>query len=213
MMDKKIDILIVDDHPLALFGFKEMFGRVSDLNIIGTATEGKAAVEMVNTLNPDIVILDVIMPGMDGIETARQIKRQHPETSILMLSCDSSESNIRRIMELNVNGFISKTAGADMMIQAVRNIYSGYEYYGSDIARLIERIRCSKGIQDSIFTPRELDVVKLSCQGLQYKEIADRLGIKDQTVGTIKKNIFKKLGINNSVELVLYALRNNLISL
>lgn len=212
-MDRKINILIVDDHPLALFGFKEMFSKESDLNITGTSTDGKTAIQMVHDLKPDIVILDVIMPGMDGIETARQIKTKSPGTAILMLSCDSSESNIRRIMELDVNGFISKTAGAETMIQAVRNIYAGYEYYGSDIARLIERIRRSKNVHDSIFTPRELDVVMLSCQGLQYKEIADRLGIKDQTVGSIKKNIFKKLGINNSVELVLYALRNNLISL
>ena len=153
------------------------------------------------------------MPEMDGIETARQIRSRMPQTAILMLSCDSSENNIRRIMELDVNGFISKTAGAETMIQSVRSINAGYEYYGSDTARLIERIRCSCNIQDSVFTPRELDVVLLSCQGLQYKEIADRLGIKDQTVSTIKKNIFKKLGINNSVELVLYALRNNLISL
>lgn len=212
-MDKKIDILIVDDHPLALFGFKEMFSRETDLNIAGTATDGKTAIEMALALKPDIVILDVIMPGMDGIETARQIRSRMPQTAILMLSCDSSENNIRRIMELDVNGFISKTAGAETMIQAVRSINAGYEYYGSDTARLIERIRCSRNIQDSVFTPRELDVVLLSCQGLQYKEIADRLGIKDQTVSTIKKNIFKKLGINNSVELVLYALRNNLISL
>lgn len=212
-MDNKIDILIVDDHPLALFGFKEMFGKEPDLNIVATATDGKTAVETASTLKPDIVILDVIMPGMDGIETARQIKSLLPRTAILMLSCDSSESNIRRIMELDVNGFISKTAGAQEMIEAVRSIHAGHEYYGADTARLIERIRCSRNIQDSVFTPRELDVVLLSCQGLQYKEIADRLGIKDQTVGTIKKNIFKKLGINNSVELVLYALRNNLISL
>ena len=99
------------------------------------------------------------------------------------------------------------------MIDAIMSVASGYEFYGTDIARLIERISLAKKASDNIFTPRELDVIRLSCMGLQYKEIAERLGIKYLTVVTIKNNIFRKLGINNTVELVVYAIKKELISL
>ena len=99
------------------------------------------------------------------------------------------------------------------MIDAIKSVAAGYEFYGTDIARLIERISLAKKASNSMFTPREIDVIRLSCMGLQYKEIAGRLGIKYLTVVTIKNNIFRKLGINNTVELVIYAIKNGLISL
>ena len=99
------------------------------------------------------------------------------------------------------------------MLSAIRSVAAGYEFFGTDIARLIERISFAKKASDSLFTPRELDVIRLSCKGLQYKEIAGQLGIKYLTVVTIKNNIFRKLGINNTVELVLYAIKKELITL
>ena len=117
------------------------------------------------------------------------------------------------LLNIGIDGFLSKTSDAPVMLDAVKSVAAGYEYYGTDIARLIERISLAKKASDNIFTPRELDVIRFSCQGLQYKEIAERLGIRYLTVVTIKNNIFRKLGINNTVELVVYAIKNELITL
>ena len=137
----------------------------------------------------------------------------YPDVALLVLSSDSSFASLEVLLNIGIDGFLSKTSDALVMLDAVKSVALGYEYYGTDIARLIERISLAKKASESIFTPRELDVIRFSCMGLQYKEIAERLGIRYLTVVTIKNNIFRKLGINNTVELVVYAIKNELITL
>ena len=117
------------------------------------------------------------------------------------------------MLAVGVDGFISKNSGEKELISAIKCVASGEEYYGIDIAHLVERVRIAKSIGDDKFTPREHDIIRLSCEGLSYEDIALRLGIKFKTVHAIKANIFKKLGISSSVELVLYALRNGIVDL
>ena len=147
------------------------------------------------------------------IELARRMRAELPDVALLALSGDASAATLEPLLRIGIDGFLPKTAGDRTIEDAIRSVASGYEYFGADIARLIERISLAERAADSLFTPRELDVIRLSCKGLQYKEIADELGIKYLTVVTIKNNIFRKLGINNTVELVLYAIKKNLITL
>ena len=159
------------------------------------------------------MLLDIVMPGMDGIELARRMREEQPDVALLVLSSDTSIATLDPLLHIGIDGFLPKTSDEHAMLAAIRSVADGYEYFGTDIARLIDRISFAKGASDSMFTPRELDVIRLSCKGLQYKEIAGELGIKYLTVVTIKNNIFRKLGINNTVELVLYAIKKELISL
>jgi DNA-binding NarL/FixJ family response regulator len=211
-MTENVRLMMVDDHPLMLIGISSML-EGKGIDIVGTAGNGIEALQKVGELKPDVMMLDIVMPGMDGIELARHMRAEMPDVALLVLSSDSSMASLEALLNIGIDGFLSKTSDASTMIDAIKSVAAGYEFYGTDIARLIERISLAKKASDSLFTPRELDVIRLSCQGLQYKEIAERLGIKYLTVVTIKNNIFRKLGINNTVELVVYAIKKELISL
>lgn len=211
-MSDNVRLMLVDDHPLMLIGISSML-EGKGIDIVGTAGDGREALQKAAELKPDVMMLDIVMPGMDGIELARHMRAEMPDVALLVLSSDTSLASLETLLNIGIDGFLSKTSDAALMIDAVKSVAAGYEFYGTDIARLIERISLAKKASDSLFTPRELDVIRLSCQGLQYKEIAERLGIKYLTVVTIKNNIFRKLGINNTVELVVYAIKKELISL
>lgn len=212
-MNDTIRILLVDDHPLMLMGIRSMLEGKPGIEVVGTAGNGVEALEIAAKLKPDVMMLDIVMPGMDGIELARRMRAEMPDTALLVLSSDTSLVTLEPLLNIGIDGFLPKTSDASSMLDAIRSVAEGYEYFGTDIARLIERISLAKKASDGLFTPRELDVIRLSCKGLQYKEIAGQLGIKYLTVVTIKNNIFRKLGINNTVELVIYAVRKELISL
>lgn len=211
-MTDNVRLMLVDDHPLMLFGIAAML-EGKGVEIVGTAGNGIDALKKAEELKPDVMMLDIMMPGMDGIELARRMRAEMPDVALLVLSSDSSMASLETLLNIGIDGFLSKTSDASVMIDAIKSVAAGYEFYGTDIARLIERISLAKKASNNMFTPREIDVIRLSCMGLQYKEIAGRLGIKYLTVVTIKNNIFRKLGINNTVELVIYAIKNGLISL
>ncbi len=212
-MNDTIRLMLVDDHPLMLLGISSMLDGKADIQVVGTASNGQEALAKARELNPDVMMLDIVMPGMDGVELARQMRAELPDVRLLVLSSDTSLATLEPLLGIGIDGFLPKSSESAVMLEAVRSVAAGYEYFGTDIARLIERISLAKKASESLFTPRELDVIRLSAQGLQYKEIAGRLGIKYLTVVTIKNNIFRKLGINNTVELVVYALKKGLISL
>ena len=212
-MPDSVRILLVDDHPLMLMGIRSMLEGKSGIEVIGAASEGNQALLKAAELHPDVMMLDVVMPGMDGIELARRMRAEMPDVALLVLSSDTSIATLEPLLSIGIDGFLPKTSDEAAMLSAIRSVAAGYEFFGTDTARLIERISLAKKASEGMFTPRELDVIRLSCRGLQYKEIAGELGIKYLTVVTIKNNIFRKLGINNTVELVLYAIKKQLISL
>lgn len=196
-----------------LMGIRSMLETKPGIEVAGTASDGFQALSKASELHPDVMMLDVMMPGMDGIELARRMRAEMPDVALLVLSSDTSIATLETMLGIGIDGFLPKTSDEETMLSAIRSVAAGYEFFGTDIARLIERISLAKKASDNMFTPRELDVIRLSCRGLQYKEIAGELGIKYLTVVTIKNNIFRKLGINNTVELVLYAIKKQLISL
>ena len=182
-MSESIRLLLVDDHPLMLFGISAML-EGKGVEIVGTAGNGIDALKKAEELKPDVMMLDIVMPGMDGIELARRMRAEMPDVALLVLSSDSSIATLEVLLNIGIDGFLSKTSEASVMLDAIRSVAAGYEYYGTDIARLIERISLANKASESIFTPRELDVIRLSCKGLQYKEIADELGLELNTVRT-----------------------------
>lgn len=208
-----IKVLLADDHPLMLLGLGTMLEGCSEMSVVGTASDGAAAFEKAAATKPDVMVFDIVMPVMDGISLCRRMRAELPDVALLALSSDTSQATLEQLLHIGIDGFLPKTADDQTIVEAIRSVAAGYEYFGTDIARLIEKISLAKKASDTLFTPRELDVIRLSCKGLQYKEIASSLGIKYLTVVTIKNNIFRKLGINNTVELVLYAIKKNLITL
>ena len=211
-----IRIIIVDDHKLTrltlAFAFESNF---SDIEVAGEVDSGEALFAMLPTTPVDLILLDVMLPGMGGIEAARRLRSDYPDLKILAFSADSSAEKLEAILEAGIQGFISKQYGdVAELAEAIRTVMGGMEYFGSDVASLIYNIYMSKKKTTKAtpeFSPREREIIKLCGEGLICKEIASRLQISPNTVITHKERIFRKLGINNTMEMVKYALKKGII--
>ncbi|MDD4142477.1 MAG: response regulator transcription factor [Bacteroidales bacterium] len=213
---KPIRLFLVDDHKLFRTGIKNILSNHDNFEIVGEAASGEEFFLLLhdNDIKIDILLLDIILPDMSGVLIADRMRKEHPCTHILVLSSENKSSTISQLVQIGIDGFIDKNAESEELIKAFEIIADGGEYYGRDIARIIHCIRVAKNdISDSAFTPRELGIIELCVKGLQAKEIAAALNISTGTVNTHKNNIFKKLGINNSVELVNYCISNGIVKL
>jgi DNA-binding NarL/FixJ family response regulator len=181
----------------------------------GEADCGKALFQLLATTPADIVLLDINLPDVSGVEIARRLRRDYPVIKILAVSAENTAETVKAMLEVGIEGFISKRQGdVDDLAEAIRTIMSGLEYFGRDISAIIYDVFGSKKKTTAVtheFTEREKDIILACRDGLLCKEIADRLNISTHTVNTHKNNIFKKLGINNTMEMVHYALKNGII--
>jgi len=210
------NIILVDDHKLFRMGIISMLSEYNDLFVVGEASDGNELLKLLETTSADVILLDIIMPGMDGITTARHIVNNFPDIKILILTSETSRDIINKLIETGIHGFISKKAcnGGMELANAIRAIVSGLEYYGEDIMQILYSVYVSKKTTAMAeLTIREKEIIALCREGLQVKEIADRLNVSNRTVDTHKYNIYRKLGINNTVELVQYAMKTGIISL
>lgn len=211
-------IIIVDDHALFRMGIKALLASKEDIRIAGEAGSGGELFRLLQTVAADVVLLDIIMPGMNGVEVVRRLKKDCPGMKILILSSENSCGVISDLVEAGINGFIGKqrSEGENELVEAIRSVALGLEYYGKDISAILYRVYVSVRKRTEItaeFTTREREIIHLCREGLLSKEIADRLRISPRTVDTHKTNIFAKLGINSMKEVVRYALEHGIIEI
>jgi len=212
-----VKIIIVDDHRLFRVTMRIALSDCYGLNVVGDADSGEALFDLLGKVSCDLVMLDVSMPGMNGVEITSRLRKLYPDIKILIVSYENEIEIVKSLVELGINGFISKQAGdVDEIVHAVMSIMDGYEYFVEDIATIIYQIYVSKKSAATVsheFTEREKAIIELCSNGLLAKEIANKLNISVSTVQNHKYNIFKKLNINNTVEMVQYALKNKIIRL
>ena len=211
-----INAILVDDHALFRLGVKSaIMSSHADICIVGEADSGAALFRLLETTVPDIILLDILLPDMTGIDIARRLKKERPEIHILAISAENTTDVVQAMLDIGIDGFISKRqGGADEIAQAIRTIMSGFEYFGNDISTIIYKIYVSKKRSAKVtteFTAREREIIELCRDGLLSKQIADRLCISPRTVDNHKNNIFRKLGINSTLEMVQYALKHGII--
>ena len=206
-------ILIIDDHPIFCMGLEAYIQKEEDMQVLPSVQDGDMALNIVKTEQPDIVVHDLVMPDVNTPEHVKWIKRLSPNTQILIVSGYFNEAMLIPLLEIGISGFVSKNANPKIIIEAIHNILNGSCWFGTSMQSLIERVKVGKQLKTDVLTPRELEIIGLSCQGLQYKEIADKLGISAKTVDNIKTNIFHKLSVNSTTEVVIYAFRNGLVDL
>jgi DNA-binding NarL/FixJ family response regulator len=207
-------IIMVEDHQLFRLGISTALkSQPEKYNVVGEASNAAEFFQIIETTDADIVLLDIHLPDQSGIEIARKLIQLRPAMKILVLSAENDAETITKLIETGINGFISKNATMKELFIAINYIEEGAEYFGKDISKIIRDIKVAKKDGKEQFTERENEIIALCSEGLTAKEIADRMNINVATVNTHKNNIFKKLGINNSVELVIYALKNGIIKL
>lgn len=214
-----IRVLVVDDHTIVRDGICALLALTGDIEVIGEATNGSEALKMVKEFHPDVVVMDIAMPIMGGLEATRRITKEFPKTKILVLTQYDDKEYVFPVIESGASGFISKVAASSELVAGIRAVYRGDSYLSPAVAKLLViNYRRTVGKQSgqspyNQLTPRERDVLKLLVEGHSTKEIADILIITPKTVEGHKTNLMAKLGIHNRIELVKYALRKGIITI
>ncbi len=211
----KIKILVVDDHAIMRDGIRALLSLHNDLEIVGEASEGKEAIEKVQELGPDVVIMDVAMPGMDGLEATRRIRKRNPKVKVLVLTQHDNREYILSAIKAGTSGYVPKRAVGAELVSAIRAVNKGESFlYPSAAAALIEDyLRQAEEEPYDRLTDREREILKLIAEGHTSREIAEMLFISLKTVLGHRTKILQKLDIHNRTELIKYALHKGLVSI
>ncbi len=215
---QKIRVLVVDDHTIVRDGIRALLGLAGDIEVVGEAENGREALDGVRELVPDVVLMDVAMPTMDGLEATRRIHREFPQTKVLALTQYDDREYVFSVVEAGAQGFISKTAASSEVVSGIRAVHRGDSFLSPSVARLlVEHYREGAAVRKSQdpygqLTDREREILKLLAEGYTGQEIADMLVISPKTVEGHKTNLMSKLDIHNRIDLVKYALRKGIIS-
>jgi len=206
-----IRVLVVDDHALHRDGTRQILEAHPDLEVVGDANSGEIALALVNQLHPDVVLMDIRLPGMNGIEVTRRLTRDHPDVRVLMVSAYDEDEYVRGALEAGAAGYLSKTAPGKELVHAVRAVAGGTSVLQSGLtARLLASPGGPEHAAD--LTEREIEVLSLLAEGLHNREVAARLGISPRTVDRHCDNIYAKLGVGSRTEAVVRAISTKLLS-
>jgi DNA-binding NarL/FixJ family response regulator len=212
-----IRVFITDDHEIYLEGLSLLLGKQEGIEVIGTATSGKELLEQIRDLKADILLLDVYLPDLGEEEIVQQIRAARPDLRIIYLTLLRGTRYVHKLSKYNIQGYVLKNASLEELLQALRTVQEGGTFFSKDIhiGDRDEDFRNTITIEDKqideILSRRELEVLRLICKEYSNAEIADKLFLSVSTVETHRKNLIAKLGVNNTVGLVKFALRNNLI--
>ncbi len=208
----KISLVLADDHRIILEGLEQLFQRESDFEVVRTCTNGEDALRAVRELGPDILVLDVDMPRMDGISVLRQIHEEKMPTRVVLLTATVGDADVLEAMQLGAWGLVLKEAASIRLVQSVRMVQRGQRALDQTlVSRALEKVVRREDGKDRLLSPRETDVVRMVAAGLRNKEIAHRLSISEGTVKSYLHAIYEKLDVHGRVELTLYAQDNGLL--
>ena len=209
-----IKILLVDDHAMLRHGLSRSFEQEKDITIIGQAQDGYSAIDITKELSPDIVIMDIGMPGLNGIETTRRITQDNPGVKIIGLSMHSSDKYVREMFKAGASGYLLKNCSFDELVEAIKAIMSGNTYISPSIGDMIIKEYTSKPDNEksvfSILSQREREVLQLLAEGKSTKQIGQKLHVSPKTVEAHRLRIMDKLQIDNIAQLTKYAIQEGL---
>lgn len=205
---KKIKILIADDHMIVRLGLAALFSHEKDMQVLGEAEDGLQAVDMAQKLHPDVIVMDLMMPGLDGVDATRKIKELSPDTRILILTSYSTSDGIAHALDADADGAVLKTSDDASMLTAIRTIAAGERFVSTEIQNLLAVDPPAKEL-----SPRQKDVLDSMIRGLTNKNIAEQLGIGEGRVEAHINAIFSKINAANRAEAVAIALRKQLLKI
>ena len=215
---KQIRILLADDHTIMRNGLRLLLERQPGFQVIGEAADGRETVEMTDALRPDVVILDIAMPNLNGLEAARQIASKLPSIAVVILSMHSDESYVLRALKAGARAYLLKDSAESDLIGAIKAVTEGKAFFSPAISKMlvddyVRRLQ-QRGVDDSyeLLTTREREILQLVAEGKSNKDVANLLNLSLYTVETHRGNIMQKLNLHSVPELILYAVRKGVIS-
>ena len=202
-----IRVLIADDHEITRIGIRRLLSTAHDIEICAEASNGQQTIDLARTMHPNVVLMDVMMPGMSGIEVTQRVKAESPDTFVIMLSSMEDERQVERAMFAGADGYLAKDVGAHDLVDAIRTVILGERVFSKAITERLEGKRRDMDAEPSVgLTKREEEIVGLVAKGLTSQDIAKKLFISPRTVETHRARIMDKLGVNNAAGLVRFAL-------
>jgi DNA-binding NarL/FixJ family response regulator len=212
-MNEPLKVFLVDDHKLVRDGVRALLLGNLGFKVVGTAGNADEFFGKLEDANPDICVLDIHLPGRDGVEIATSLKRTHPKIRILILTAFKEEAPVKQLRDIGVEGMISKESGRDTYLEALEALKAGRTFYAGQFTEQLLKASQGKSLKSSLLSDREVDFVKSFAKGMSHKEIADHLNISPRTVEVHKKNVMDKLGFRNDVDLVKFAIKEGFTSL
>jgi len=215
---KKVRVLLADDHQLMRSGIRLMLEREPDMSVVGEASDGREAVALAKSLKPDVVVMDIGMPNLNGIEAAGQMTQESPEVAIMIVSMHPDETYVLRALKAGARGYLLKDSAEADLIKAVHVVAGGKSFFSPAVSKVLldDYVRKLKrsGTDDAydLLTPREREVLQLIAEGKSNKEIANLLNLSVYTVESHRSNLMEKLNLRGLPELILYAVRKGIIS-
>lgn len=212
---KRIRLVLVDDHPIVLDGLEQLFSTEPDLEVVARATSAQGALRALEEFRPDVLVLDLAMPGLDGLWVMEQAFEKKMPSRIVLLTAHIDEPKLLEAVRLDVAGVVLKEMAPRLLVECVRKVHAGEKWLEKhSVARAMERmVRRESELKrlSRLLTPRELEIVRLAAEGLRNREISGRLTITEGTVKIHLHNIYEKLGVTGRPQLILYATREGLI--
>lgn len=214
---KQFRVMLADDHAILRAGLKLVIDREPDMLVVAEAEDGRAAVDLVPGSEADVLVMDVAMPGLNGIEAARQILAKKPGLGVVILSMHSDESYVLRSLKAGARGYLLKESAETDVIAAIRAVALGKSYFSPKVTKLLQEEYIQRlqedGKEDSYeaLTPREREILQMIAEGQVNKDIANKLNLSLYTVETHRGNILQKLGLRSAAEVVLYAVRKGIV--
>lgn len=210
-----IRVLVVDDHAILRDGLRSLLDRQQDIVVVGEASSGEEALAQIGSLAPDIVLMDLAMPGMDGLEATRRLRQSHPQVKVLILTQHDDREYIAPALHAGAAGYVLKRSGGREVVNAIRQVFEQGAYVEPDVAQqLVQAIPTDVALASQAsasLTEREMQVLRLVVEGLSNKEIARTLVISPKTASVHRTNIMSKLKVRNSADLVRYVMQHHLL--
>jgi len=209
----KINILLTDDHQIIIDGLKSLLKNSEEINVSAQANTGREALRILGILSIDVVLMDIDMPVMNGIEALKEIRKHYGDVKVIILSMHKEAGMIKSLIELGANGYLLKSCPQDELIGAITKVATGQSYFSTDVtlALLNPAGTSNPDKKNELLTDRETEILKLIVAGLSNKEIGDQLFISHRTVDTHRTNLMKKLDVNNIAGLISYAIKNGIV--
>jgi len=212
-----IRILLADDHTVMRRGLRALLERQAGFSVVAEAADGREAVDSAAAVSPDVAVIDIGMPNLNGIEAARRITERRPETAVVILSMHADESYVLRALNSGARGYLLKDSPEDDLINAIRAVHKGKAFFSPEISRMLAedymRQMRQRGVEDSyeLLTSREREVLQMLGEGNSNKEVATKLNLSLHTVETHRGNVLEKLNLHSTAEMILYAVRKGIV--
>ena len=214
-----ITIILADDHAILREGLRLILNKESEFDVVGEASDGKEIIQLVEKLNPDIVVMDITMPKLNGLEATRQIKKKFPEVGIIILTVHETEEYVYQVFQAGASGFLCKKSAHKDLVYAIRSVYEGEYFISPHVSRSVVNEYISKTgrhtTEDNFesLTEREREILQLIAEGHPNKIISDQLNLSIKTIETHRSNIMQKLGVHNTAGLVRFAIKKGIVGL